>query len=266
MLLKTRQPDNGLPGASRSKDISAPERVPLPASKRAKLIVAHRGLTLGGPRENTLEAFERAIERGADMIEFDVRRTCDGVLVVQHDPQVRGRSVSGLTYAELKAWEHGWHIPRLEEVLRLAAGRVMVYVEPKEAGYEGKILNLVRQYFRPDQFVMASFEDAVVKRLKELAPDVCVGLGVGDTHHYQLLTTRLTDFHPMRRLTRAHADFLSYSYTLDYFGVSRRAAAAGVPVVVWRVNRRWWLKRYLANQRNPVVITDIPDVALREFC
>jgi len=266
MFLRTRKSDTNSPWTHRDAAPWAGERVPLPAPKRAKLIVAHRGLTLGGPRENTLEAFERAIERGADMIEFDVRRTRDGVLVVNHDPRVRGRSVSGLTYAELKAWEHGRHVPKLEEVLRLAVGRVMVYVELKEAGYERKILNLVRQYFRPDHFVMASFEDAVVKRLKELAPDVCVGLGVGGTHHYQLLTTKLTDLYPMRRLARAHADFLSYSYTLDYFGVSKRAAAAGVPVVVWRVNRRWWLKWYLANQRNPVVITDIPDVVLREFC
>ncbi len=255
-----------LGGKSRSENHSIIPRVPLPKSTRDKLIVAHRGLTQGGPRENTLKAFERAIERGVDMIEFDVRRTRDGVLVVNHGPRLGGRLLSSLDYDELKLWKYGRHVPKLEEVLGLAAGRVMVYVDVYVGGYEEDILALVRHYFSPNQFVMASFEDGIVKRLKQLAPEVCVGLGVGDTHHYQLLTIPMSDFNPMRRLMRTHADFLSYSYTLDYFGLSKRAEAAGIPVVVWRVNRRWWLKRYLANHHNVAVITDVADVALREFC
>ena len=48
-------------------------------------IVAHRGASREAP-ENTLAAFAKAIEIGADMIEFDVRRAADGRLVVSHDP------------------------------------------------------------------------------------------------------------------------------------------------------------------------------------
>ena len=51
------------------------------------LIAAHRGASAIAP-ENTLEAFEAAIAVGADMVEFDVRSTADGVLVVTHDPLV----------------------------------------------------------------------------------------------------------------------------------------------------------------------------------
>jgi len=48
-------------------------------------IVAHRGASIEAP-ENTLAAFAKAIEVGADMIEFDVRRAPDGRLVISHDP------------------------------------------------------------------------------------------------------------------------------------------------------------------------------------
>ncbi len=47
-------------------------------------IIAHRGAS-GSGVENTLESFEKAIELGVDMVEFDVRRTHDGVLIVYHD-------------------------------------------------------------------------------------------------------------------------------------------------------------------------------------
>ncbi len=61
-----------------------------PAGMPIDSIVAHRGASAEAP-ENTLEAFARAIEVGADMIEFDVRRARDGRLVISHDP-VRGRA------------------------------------------------------------------------------------------------------------------------------------------------------------------------------
>ena len=56
---------------------------------RRPLVLGHRGASAGAP-ENTVAAFTRARELGADGVELDVRRTADGVLVVHHDPDVRG--------------------------------------------------------------------------------------------------------------------------------------------------------------------------------
>ena len=62
----------------------------LPADGRAvPLVLGHRGASAAAP-ENTLAAFARARELGADGVELDVRRTADGVLVVHHDPEVDG--------------------------------------------------------------------------------------------------------------------------------------------------------------------------------
>ena len=55
------------------------------------LVIAHRGASAELP-ENTLPAFERAIELGADFVELDVHANAAGELVVSHDPPPIGRS------------------------------------------------------------------------------------------------------------------------------------------------------------------------------
>ena len=96
-------------------------------------VIAHRGAS-AEERENTLPAFERAIELGADFVELDVQVSADGVLVVFHDldldrlTPLRG-PLRRRTAAELR--EHG--IPALEDVLELTRGRIGVMAELKSA-------------------------------------------------------------------------------------------------------------------------------------
>ena len=96
-------------------------------------VIAHRGAS-SEERENTLPAFERAIELGADFVELDVQSASDGVLVVFHDLDLdRLTSLRGpmrrRTSAELR--EHG--IPALDDVLQLTRGRIGVMAELKSA-------------------------------------------------------------------------------------------------------------------------------------
>jgi glycerophosphoryl diester phosphodiesterase len=77
------------------------------------IVIAHRGASAELP-ENTLPAFERAIELGADFVEIDVHAARDGTLVVTHD-----RPRAGSEY------------PTLEQALELMRGRVGVMVEIK---------------------------------------------------------------------------------------------------------------------------------------
>ena len=96
-------------------------------------VIAHRGAS-ADERENTIPAFERAIELGADFIELDVQASADGALVVFHDldldrlTPLRG-PLRHRSLAELR--EHG--IPTLEEVVELARGRIGVMAELKSA-------------------------------------------------------------------------------------------------------------------------------------
>ena len=94
-------------------------------------VIAHRGAS-GEEQENTLPAFERAIELGADYVEFDVQAASDGGLVVFHDLTLdRLTADRGPLRTRPLAALRELGIPTLEEVLELTAGRIGVMAELK---------------------------------------------------------------------------------------------------------------------------------------
>lgn len=110
-------------------------------------VVCHRGAHEDRP-ENTLAAYQRAIDLGADYVEIDTRTTKDGVIVSVHNSTVdaytddaKGK-VSDFTLADLKDLDIGsrvdpkWkdeRIPTLEEILKLCKGKIGIYLDLKEA-------------------------------------------------------------------------------------------------------------------------------------
>jgi glycerophosphoryl diester phosphodiesterase len=162
------------------------------------LIIAHRGYRARYP-ENTLAAFEAAIDAGADMLELDVLLTKDRKIVVIHDESLdrttNGQGpVSEHTLSELKALDAGsWFDPRfrgerlptLEEVLDMAAGRIPINIEIKRSAYEPhhppdaiekQILGLVAQKQAVEEVLITSFEWQILESLVSLkmAPAVAV--------------------------------------------------------------------------------------------
>lgn len=202
------------------------------------LVAAHRGASSIAP-ENTLEAFEKAIEVGADMIELDVRTTRDGILVACHDP------VHEWTYGELPDVP-----PRLEQVVETCAGRIALDVELKHAGVEDEVLRVLSGSFAVDAFVVTSFLDEVVASVKRLRPDVRAGLLLGEETPLDL------DALAGRRRAAA-ADFLA-----PHVSLLDRGLDAGRDAVVWTVNDEPRLRRYLDTPSVAVVITDDPVLAL----
>ncbi|NEN96454.1 MAG: glycerophosphodiester phosphodiesterase [Moorea sp. SIO1F2] len=92
-------------------------------------IIAHRGAS-NCAKENTIEAYEKAIELGADFIEFDVRITKDGVLISHHDPMIANQAISQLRFAEINriAGQQGFRVPTVEEILRLTRNKIKLAV------------------------------------------------------------------------------------------------------------------------------------------
>ncbi|MBP1697142.1 MAG: hypothetical protein H6Q41_2330, partial [Deltaproteobacteria bacterium] len=108
-----------------------------------KLIIAHRG-SPNHAKENTIESFEKAMASGADMIEFDVRRTRDNVLIAFHDESIQSHSTKDLTFEAMSqmARHQGFEIPTVEEVLKWSRGKIKLDVELKEEGYEKETVEL----------------------------------------------------------------------------------------------------------------------------
>ena len=121
-------------------------------------VIAHRGASRFAP-ENTIAAFEKAIARGADLIEIDIRETKDGHLVVMHDVTVDrttngSGAVAGLTLAEIKQLDagssfsfefKGEKIPTLDEALEAMKGRALPDLDFK-AGTPEKLVDAVRRH------------------------------------------------------------------------------------------------------------------------
>ena len=99
--------------------------------------MAHRGASSEAP-ENTLAAFAKAIEVGADMIEFDVRRASR-------------RQAGNFPRSDPRAWR--CDLPTLEETLRLTQGRIQLDVELKEPGCERDAIDLLAPLFSPERFL-----------------------------------------------------------------------------------------------------------------
>src|ERR1700674_257375 len=100
------------------------------AQERRIAVIAHRGEHQAHP-ENTLAAFQAAIDLGADYFELDVRTTKDGKLVLMHDNTVdrttKGKgNVVNMTFDEIRALEvkGGGRVPTFDEALSLAEGRI----------------------------------------------------------------------------------------------------------------------------------------------
>jgi glycerophosphoryl diester phosphodiesterase len=146
------------------------------------LVIAHRGAS-GQLAENTLPAYERAIEQRADMIEIDLHRTRDGATVVAHDEELSGLGGKGeiatATLAEVRALDAGGgeRVPTLDEVLDRFGERIPFNLELKRGsratydGLERAALDAVRERGLLEQTLFSSFFDPVLERLRALAPE-----------------------------------------------------------------------------------------------
>src|SRR5579859_2535584 len=109
------------------------------------LALAHRGARLQAP-ENTISAFELALEHGCDGFECDLRGTADGEIAICHDAEFMGVSVADSTYSALvmAAQISRETPPRLDDVVARFARRTYMDLELKVAGMAPRVIELLR--------------------------------------------------------------------------------------------------------------------------
>jgi glycerophosphoryl diester phosphodiesterase len=138
------------------------------------LLLGHRGARHYAA-ENTIPAFELALEHGCDGFECDVRSTADGQAILCHDPFLAGCAIARTHYDNLQ--ERAPNLASLEEVLERFAGRCYLYLEIKVAGLEDCVFKLLEQHPPQHGFVMASFLPEVIEAFASHARGAGVPLG-----------------------------------------------------------------------------------------
>jgi len=150
-------------------------------------ITAHRGDSSAAP-ENTLAAFSKALENGADIIELDVRQTKDGVIVVMHDESLKrtcgvNKKVGNLTYEELLEYHPtakykgadkdlyaDEKIPTLQEVIDLVGDKAVINIELKPAKTDKKfvqsVVNIIEENDYYDHCFVTSLNYGSIKKIK----------------------------------------------------------------------------------------------------
>jgi glycerophosphoryl diester phosphodiesterase len=187
-------------------------------------IVAHRGASHEAP-ENTLAAFAKAIEIGADMIEFDVRRALDGRLVISHDP-VRKAAL----------------LPTLEDTLRLTKGRIQLDVELKEPGCERDAIDLLLGYFPLSDFCITSFLAPALRETRAIHPGIRTGLIFAIWGE---------------EVVSSDADFL-----VPHYRLAKRAEKIGKPLFVWTVDDPARTRSLFGRPLVEAIVTNNPRQAL----
>jgi glycerophosphoryl diester phosphodiesterase len=223
------------------------------SQNRPPWVVGHRG-AMGYAPENTMTSFEQALSLGADMFEFDVRLTKDGVPVVVHDANLdrtsnKSLEVSQLTADELLELDAGsWfdmrfageRIPRLSTLLKWAAAKkskrgdkLAFFVElkvDKDESRREKLVNAVvkelKEYKVLNRSVLISFDEPILALIHRLHPDTSSGLLYSD-YLFDAMdrARRLKVNHILPRKDRVTGDLV------------KEAHAEGMGVMAWTADR-----------------------------
>jgi glycerophosphoryl diester phosphodiesterase len=205
------------------------------------LLLGHRGARRYAP-ENSLPAFDLALEHGCDGFEFDVRLTADCRAIICHDPKLEKIEIAHTSYTDIYSRAGG--LPCLEDVLARFASRAFMDIELKVAGLENAVFSRLQESPARRGYVVSSFFPDVVKAVAErgLAPGL-----ICDTQR------------ELTRWTSLPGEYVIPHYKLVSRLLVEEIHAGGRKVFVWTVNDERQMRR-LAEWGVDAIISD--DTAL----
>ena len=238
-------------------------------------VIAHRGVS-GSYPENTLSAFQAAIDIRAEMVELDVSISEDGIPVVVHDRtvdrttdfegDVQSFSVEELKRMEVGAWFseefRGEEFPTLRESLELMKGQIAVNIEIKteavsdeiQGGVVDKALQIVKDLDMISSVIFSSFDYRVMEQLNVLDSKIAKALLYEASQSAELLPSELVQ-----------------KYKIDIFNCSYKQLSEEwindlqkheIPYFVYTVNEPE-LMRELIEKDVSGIFTDFPQELIR---
>lgn len=227
-------------------------------------VIAHRGASAYAP-ENTLAAFELAARQGADMIELDVQRSADGVLVIFHDDTTkrwdgRTRLASECTLAELLALDIGGaKVATLAETCVFAREHSMrMNVELKGAGFGAEVAHMLRAERVEELVLISSFVETALMEFAAASPALPRAYLMGTDTYNPIVRAR--EAWPFGALERTGSAAWHPAYELPMLTtLIPRVRKAGFQVNVWTVDDVGWMRKLVALDAEGI-ITNTPDV------
>ncbi len=223
------------------------------------LVMAHRGFSGIAP-ENTMPAFEKAIDAGFTAAELDVQMTKDGVIVVLHDRNLKrvtgvNKNIWDVTYDEIKDLDAGSHfasrykgtpIPTLDEVLKLCHGKLFLNIEIKRTGHDDgiveKVVKLIEENDYLDECDITSQDYSTLEEVRECSNVLTAYTSVIGMGAIQKLDA---------------ADIISIQETFATFSNIEKIRNAGKRIFVWTVNEEDTLET-LVSLNVDAIITNNP--------
>lgn len=248
--------------------------------------IAHRGGAALAPEE-TLEAFAKSEEAGADMFEYDVHITKDGHLIASHDATVDRITtgtgyINDLTLTEIKALDagekfvdvngespykgQGVQLATVEEIFLLFPHKRAV-IELKDTNrpelYEAmnqEIWRLIQQYNMEDKVIIASFDHKINQRFKEISNGQ-VAIGAGESEATSYLTKMI-----LRLNGIAHTDAQAFQLPTTQHGLDltqkniiNGSRQRGIDVYYWTINDEGTMRDLIAKGVDGIM-TDNPEL------
>jgi glycerophosphoryl diester phosphodiesterase len=232
--------------------------------------VAHRGASAYAP-ENTIAAFDKAVEMKADYIEIDVQRSKDGKLVLIHDTTVDRTTdgsgkVGNLTFKELRnldagSWKGeqfaGAQIPTFDEILDRYHGKIGILIELKAPelypGIEENVAKELkeRNLDKPqnEKIIVQSFNHKSMKKMNELLPKAPIGVLTSSSA--DTTEQALQEF-------STYADYFNPSYGIVTEDLVNQVHSLGMKIGSWTV-RSQEAAAFLLDVGVDAIITDYPD-------
>lgn len=245
------------------------------------IVAAHRGGPGSGFPENAISTFENTLRQGPAVLEIDIARTRDGVLILMRDETVdrtttgTGR-VSNLTLSELRALRLKDRdglaldvgVPTLREALDWSAGRTVLELDVNNDVPFAEVIAEVRAAGAVDRVVVITYNDDAAVRVHELAPVIMISVSIDAAADLDALVARGVDLTRVLAWTGVEEPNAALNVALARRGVEAMFGTLGNPARSWdgrflREGRDQYAK--LAATGLALISSDRPIEAVRDL-
>ena len=239
------------------------------------LVLAHRGANKVAP-QNTLPAFQKAIDFNADGLETDVHLCMDGHIVICHNYTIDETSngtgrIDEMTLSQLKGFDFGSYfgdefkgvsLPTLPELLDLTKSMKLINIEikppQKDCDLVKKVVEAIHEYGIVENSIVSCFDPECIRLVKEFDKNVKTGLLYEDNElGNEIMTFGVAKFCKQLNADAAHPHrkLITHKEVIELHNL-------GIAVNPWTVNKEDEIIKFV-NWGCDALISDVPDYCLK---